>query len=199
MPTHDIALSSFKNAFVDGTRQNLFMVDFSPLTLLFPTEVADLNNLKFLVTATSLPGRTHSTIKAYTQGLATNYSSNYENKPWTVTFINDVNYTARAFLEAWGNLQHNLSTNTKSLASTYKEGLNIYANQLDGKGKVIARAIIMSVFPSDVGDLGQAWESGDWQTYQVTFQNDGYELLIGANVDATRETISSLSPNSALS
>jgi hypothetical protein len=170
-----LPLENFTNAFIDGTRQNRFLVDFSPLVSIFGAEAAkDLDKMKFFVQSTQIPGKTIGAIQAHFQGLTSEYAGNLEHQDWTCTFLSDTNYVADKIIETWMNLIHNPDTNLKSLASTYKIGTKIIIYQLDPRGVVLERCEMKNVWPKTKDPKNGDSASAEFQTYSVTWSYDWY-------------------------
>jgi len=170
-----LPLSNFTNAFVDGTRQNRFLVDFSPLVSLFPNSAADLEKMRFFIQSTQMPGKTIGVTTAHYQGISTEYAGNIEHQDWTTTFLSDTNYVADKLIESWMNLIHNPETNQKSLASTYKIGTKIIIYQLAANGSVLEKAELINVWPKSRDGKNGDTASAEFQTYAVTWTYDWYK------------------------
>lgn len=169
-----LALNNFTTAFVDGTRQNRFLIDFSPLVALFPDSAADLEKMKFFVQSTQIPGKTIGAVQAHFQGITTEYAGNIEHKDWTTTFISDTNYVADKLIETWMNIIHDPDTNLKSLADTYKHGNKIIVRQLAPNGVVLEEITLHNIWPKTKDDKNGDSASAEFQTYSVTWTYDWY-------------------------
>lgn len=170
-----LPLDNFTNAFVDGTRQNRFLVDFSPLVSIFPDASKDLDKMKFFVQSTQIPGKTIGAVQAHFQGLTSEYAGNLEHQDWTCTFLSDTNYVADKIIETWMNLIHNPDTNLKSLASTYKIGTKIFLYQLAPDGTVLEKQELINIWPKSRDPKNGDTASAEFQTYSVTWSYDWYK------------------------
>jgi hypothetical protein len=170
----DLSIDKFTSNFVDGTRQNRFLVDFSPLISKFEgiIDAQELNRMKFLVSSTNIPGRTIGTVNANFQGTTTPYAGNTENQTWSTTFLSDIGMVAEKFIDAWMLLIHQNNTNIKGYASEYKIGTAIKIYQLDPKGVVIEESLLKNIFPSSKAERSSDTSSAEFQSYQVTWHYD---------------------------
>lgn len=169
-----LPLENFTNAFIDGTRQNRFLVDFSPLISLFPEAAKDLDKMKFFVQSTQIPGKTIGVATAHFQGLTSEYAGNLEHQDWTTTFLSDTNYVADKLIEAWMNLIHNPVTNLKSTADVYKIGTKIFVYELSPNGTVLEKCEMLNIWPKVKDGKNGDTASAEFQTYSVTWSYDWY-------------------------
>lgn len=170
----DISLGRFQDKLPDANRQNRFMVDFSQLVGKFEDIVssADLNDIRFHVTASPIPGRSVGTVNASWYGMSTTYAGNHEPQTWTTTFISDIDYKAEKFIDGWLNKIQNLSTNTKGTPNQYKNGCEILVHQLNGAGIITSQTRLMNIYPTAKSERSASVESAEFQTYTVTWSFD---------------------------
>ena len=169
-----LAIDKFTSAIGDGNRSNRFMVDFSLLTakLAGIVNASELDTMKFMVTATTIPGQSTGTITANWQGISTTYAGNLEPQTWSTTFISDTKFIAEKFIKSWQNIIHDLKTNQKGTADQYKIGCYILVHQLNETGIIIEQTRLVNVYPTARSERSGDTSSAEFQSFTVTWAFD---------------------------
>lgn len=163
-----INIQDFKSKFnAGGARPNLFQVTI-PLQ---PWS----DKLKFTCRAASLPQMTVGTIEVPYQGRKIKIAGDRTFAEWTITVLNDEDWRVRRGLERWNNALNEHLENIREGAfynlSEYK--FDVYIDQLDKQGLVIATYKMVGAFPSELSPIEVAWDTTDTiEEFTCTLQYD---------------------------
>ena len=119
-----------------------------------------------------LPGSTIPSIDVPYFGRQVRYAGNRTFEPWTVTVLNDEDFTIRNSFEAWMAGINGHTSNLQSTgASTYKTDGNVFHYGKDGS--LIASYKFLGVFPTELGAIELAWDTNDViEEFTVTLAMD---------------------------
>ena len=159
-------IDNFKQALRNGgARPNLFEVTGS-----FPGGGADVDQMKFLIKAASIPAATVGTIEVPYRGRQLKIAGDRTFEAWELTVINTNDFALRNAFEAWSNLINGLASNESavSLDDYYRDWT---VKQLDRSGKVAETYNFIGCYPESVGAIDLSHESGDTiEEFPVTIQ-----------------------------
>lgn len=191
-------ISSFKSELVGGgARSNLFEVRLDSLPTTIGTWSADNSkNLSFLCKAATLPASNIGSIDVPFRGRTLKVAGDRTVDPWTITIINDNNFSLRTIFENWVRQISNLSsgeglTNPSSYMTSAQVGqlsrsaskaatpatspttggaaANPPAATLDDN--VIAVYKFIDIFPTSVSAIDVSYDSTDSiEEFTVEFQ-----------------------------
>lgn len=163
-------VDSFRTAMqFDGARPNLFEV-----VLQFPAYVqlgsAATSQSRFFVKTAQLPGSTIGAVTVPYFGREVKVGGNRTFQDWSVTVINDEDFTIRNAFERWhrginGN-QSNLrepgavSTSPLTPGTSYSVDAEVYQYSKAG-GKPIKKYRFVGMFPNDLAAIDLDWSSND--------------------------------------
>lgn len=192
IPTRGI--SQFKSKLIGGgARPNLFEVDVT-----FPQAVNlgvqgdgdgqfDSENFRFLCKAAALPGSNVSPIEVPFRGRTLKVAGDRTFDVWTVTVINDENFSHRRAFEAWmQNVaqygDHSGMTNPGDYmgnAIVYQLGRsasNQQGNNTTGEpSNILAQYRFIDIFPTSVSAIDLSYDSSDTiEEFTVEFQVQYY-------------------------
>ena len=193
-------ISKFKSNVVDASglaRANLFAVDLD-----FPDGVKNASNWtentggkyagdphklgKFMVRAAQLPSSTIGVVEVPFRGRMLKIAGDRTFEPWTITIMNDQNYTIRSAMEIWlGQIQetdHNFSnlgvvTPKTGTATDHTYGTMTVRQLSRGgtQGKIVEYKF-KNCYPSSISAIDLDWGSNDAiQEYTVEFQISHWE------------------------
>lgn len=143
----------------DGARPNLFDVNIS---------VFD-QKLTFTCKAAQLPGSTIGTVPVFYFGREVKFAGNRTFPEWTITVINDEDFSVRNQIESWMN---SINSHEGNLAETLWQSYTFDAdvNQYSKDGSVIKTYTFKNMFPTDISPIDLDWSSNDtMEEFQVTF------------------------------
>ena len=195
-------VSSFREKFKgDGARPNLFYVNITDLTDFW----AGSSGFEYFCRASQIPGMTQGVVPINYMGRQVKFAGNKTYADWTVTVLNDENFSYRAQFEAWMNGINGASGNTRtgtgnSLAYT----TDIVVNQLSKAGATdpadnyLRQYTLMSAFPTDLSPITLDWGDNDTiEEYTVTFSFDYFTVTQGQKPLVPSNADSVASPNIA--
>ena len=179
-------LSAFKSQLAGGgARPNLFEVSIPS----FAAAVDDTdwttdyqNTFKFLCKAAQLPASTVAPINVPFRGRILKVAGDRTFAEWTVTIINDEDFTLRTAFEKWSNVMTNLVDNT-GVTNPTSYMTNAFVTQLGrgnqafsttperGKHTVLRKYKFWDIWPSEVSAIDLSYDSTDTiEEFTVTFQ-----------------------------
>ena len=183
-------ITDFKSKLVGGgARPNLFEVE-----LAFPEEISIDNDVKdkarFLVKAAALPASNITPIDVNFRGRILKIAGDRTFDTWTITVINDTDFSIRSAFEKWMNSINRLSdaTGTNNPAD-YQE--DAYVHQLDRDGSTLRTYRFYDVFPTQISQVDLSYETVDTiEEFTVELQVLNFESIKGVGDNAGGESIS---------
>jgi|TARA_Y100000389_G_scaffold99437_1_gene96169 hypothetical protein len=161
-------ISAFKsNLTAGGARPNLFEAVVNN-----PINAAADSTFRFVCRAAQLPGSTIPAIDVPYFGRQVRIAGNRTFEPWTVTIINDENFSVRNTLEQWMANINSHEANIQLAAQTaYKSDSEVKHYAKDGS--TIATYRFYGLFPTELGAIELSWDANDQiEEYTVTFAYD---------------------------
>ena len=164
-----------------GARPNLFEVSLTFPTLAQADGIAN-DEVPFMVKAADLPASNVGDIPVNFRGRILHGAGDRTFDPWTVTVINNTDWSLRKAFENWSNAMNDYVydsgiTNPQSyqsngrvmqLARSTKEGTTQLTN---GKIPVVAAYDFYGLWPSQVSSIALDYGSTDTiEEFQITFQ-----------------------------
>lgn len=155
----------------DGARPNLFQV-----SLTFPTLVANGvaagQKATFMAKAAQLPGSTVGMVSVPYFGRELKFAGNRTFPDWTITVINDEDFTIRNTMESWMNSINSHAGNVRDAGASNPSSYTVDAEVIQyGKtGNELKRYTFVGVFPVDMAPIDLDWGSNDTiEEFSVTF------------------------------
>jgi hypothetical protein len=192
IPTRGI--SAFKSKLIGGgARPNLFEVDVT-----FPTAVNlgvqgdgtgqfDSENFRFLCKTAALPGSNVTPIEVPFRGRTLKVAGDRTIEPWSVTIINDENFSHRRAFEAWiQNMaqygDHSGLTNPSDYmgqAIVYQlgrsESVQQGTNTTGNDSRILAQYRFIDIFPTSISPIDLSYDSENAiEEFSVDFQVQYY-------------------------
>lgn len=165
------------NMIGDGARPNLFSV-----SLIFPSLVQNATaagqKITFMAKTAQLPGSTIGTVPIYYFGREMKFAGNRTFADWTLTIINDEDFTIRNSLENWMNSINSHSGNVRAPGASNANGYAVDANVIQyGKtGNELKKYKFVGVFPLDLSPIDLDWGSNDTiEEYTASFAYQFWE------------------------
>ena len=171
-----------------GTRPNLFEVEIA-----FPNETAIDNDTKektrFLIKAAALPASNITPIDVNFRGRILKIAGDRTFDTWTVTVLNDVDFSIRSAFEKWMNFINKMEDNTGEQDPAIYQP-DAYVHQLDRDGSTLRTYKFHDVFPTQVSQIDLSYETTDAiEEFTVEFQVQWWEALKGVGANAGGEDI----------
>ena len=182
-------ITGFKSKLAGGgTRPNLFEVEIA-----FPTETQIDNDTKeksrFLIKAAALPASNITPIDVNFRGRILKIAGDRTFDTWTVTVLNDVDFSIRSAFEKWMNLINKMEDNTGEQDPAIYQP-DAYVHQLDRDGSSLRTYKFHDVFPTQVSQIDLSYETTDAiEEFTVEFQVQWWEALRGVGANAGGEDI----------
>jgi hypothetical protein len=191
--TKDRTLDAFKGRMIGGgARPNLFECE-----LYFPDDAipqgtskdALTDKTRFMVKAANLPASNISPINIPFRGRNLKVAGDRTFDPWTITIINDVDFTIRTAFERWMNLI-NKSEDNAGITNPTSYQQDMYVKQL-GRAEVggtapttqpqipvLKQYRFYGSFPTNVSDIALSYDSSDTiEEFSVTMEVQWLDAL----------------------
>jgi len=184
-------ISDFKSKLTGGgARPNLFEV-----VLAFPdaakpdNETEVLEKARFLVKAAALPASTIANIDIPFRGRILKIAGDRTFETWTITVMNDVDFSIRSAFEKWMNIINKMSDGT-GIANPALYQKDATVNQLDRDGSQLRSYKFWDIFPTNISTIDLSYDTTDTiQEFTVEMQVHYWEAFRGAAAQAGGEDI----------
>ena len=182
-------ITDFKSKMAGGgARPNLFEVE-----LVFPDPIAIENDVKeksrFLVKAAQLPASNITPIEVNFRGRILKIAGDRTFDTWTVTVINDVDFSIRSAFEKWMDFINSMEDATGAQdPAAYQP--DAYVHQLDRDGSTLRSYKFHDIFPTNISAIDLSYETVDTvEEFTVEFQVQWWEAIKGTGANAGGEDI----------
>jgi|TARA_Y200000002_G_scaffold374873_1_gene376276 hypothetical protein len=183
-------ISDFKSRLSGGgARPNLFEVE-----LAFPNAVGIDNDVlqksRFLVKAAALPASTIAPIDVPFRGRILKIAGDRTFETWTITVLNDTDFSIRSAFEKWMNIINKMSDATGVVdPEAYQKDATV--KQLDRDGSVLRSYKFWDIFPTNISTIDLSYETTDTlEEFTVELQVQWWEAYKGTSISAGGEDIS---------
>ena len=168
-------LNDFKNRMSGGgSRPNLFECEINfPTALTLQKQengISIAEKTRFLVKAASLPGSTINVIDIPFRGRNLKIAGDRTFDPWTITVINDTDFSIRNAFEMWMNYMNKHEDNSGELNPVnYQRDMKVYQlgkagmNNMTTNGdmKVLKAYQFYGMFPTSISAIDLSYDSAD--------------------------------------
>ena len=181
-------ITDFKSKLTGGgARANLFEVVLNfPETSQPDTTVLD--KARFMVKAAQLPASNVSPIEVPFRGRILKIAGDRTFDSWTVTVLNDTDFSIRSAMERWMNTINRVSDNT-GLTNPADYQADAYVYQLDRDGSDLRSYRFYDVFPTQVAPIELSYDAQGIQEFTVELQVQWWEATKGTGENAGGEDI----------
>ena len=182
-------ITDFKSKMAGGgARPNLFEVE-----LVFPDPIAIENDVKeksrFLVKAALLPASNITPIEVNFRGRILKIAGDRTFDTWTVTVINDVDFSIRSAMEKWMDFINSMEDATGAQDPALYQP-DAYVHQLDRDGSTLRSYKFHDIFPTNISAIDLSYETVDTvEEFTVEFQVQWWEAIKGIGANAGGEAI----------
>ena len=182
-------ITDFKSKLTGGgARPNLFEVE-----LAFPGAVGvdndTLQRARFLVKAAALPASTVAPIDVPFRGRILKIAGDRTFETWTITVINDVDFSIRSAFEKWMNTINKMNDGT-GLTDPEAYQADAYVYQLARDGGILRSYHFYDVFPTNISTIDLSYETTDTiEEFTVELQVQWWEASRGTSPSAGGEDI----------
>ena len=183
-------ITDFKSKLTGGgARSNLFEVE-----LAFPSAVSVeglndiLNKARFLVKTANLPASNIAPIEVPFRGRVLKIAGDRTFDTWSITVLNDTDFSIRSAFEKWMNFINRVSDNTGATNSEdYQPDAYVY--QLVRSGETLRKYHFFDVFPTQVSPIELSYDSAGIQEFTVELQVQWWEAVRGTGDNSGGEDI----------
>ena len=170
-----------------GARSNLFEVVLS-FPDIAPADVTVLDKSRFLVESAALPGSAITPLDVAFRGRTLKVAGDRTFESWTVTIINDTDFSIRSAFENWMNKINRLSDNT-GVTNPALYHADAFVYQLDRDGSTLRAYHFYDIFPTNISAIQLAYENDAIQRFTVEMQILWWEAVKGNSSSAGGEDI----------
>jgi hypothetical protein len=168
-------ISNFKaNGLVyGGARPSLFNVEM-PAPQGIGIDNVSLDKFRFVCRAAALPESRVSEIPVPYFGRRIKVAGQRDFQDWSVSVMNDEDFSVRAMFEAWSNaLNRHVSNVRDPNISSENYKIDLTVNQYSKDGNIIRSYTLVGAFPTTIGPITLNWESANQiEEFSVTFAYD---------------------------
>ena len=166
-----------------GARSNLFEVNIQ-----YPTDVGNgtaTEDGEFLIKAAEIPAANLGNIPVPFRGRVLPVAGDRTFDPWTITVINDTDFTIRDRMERWSNFINDIQT-TQGEVNPENYQTNAIVKQLGRSGDTSGGSTIpmlrqynfVGIYPNAVSSIPLDYGATDQiEEFQVTFNYLFYEIV----------------------
>ena len=184
-------ITDFKSKLTGGgARSNLFEVELS-----FPkaVQVDGLNDIlqkaRFLVKTAALPASNIAPIEVPFRGRVLKIAGDRTFDTWSITVLNDTDFSIRSAFEKWMNFINKMSDATGAQDPAEYQP-DAYVHQLDRDGSTLRTYKFHDVFPTNISQIDLLYETVDAiEEFTVEMQVQWWEALRGVGANAGGEDI----------
>ena len=170
-----------------GARSNLFEVVLS-FPDIAPADVTVLDKSRFLVKSAALPSSAITPLDVAFRGRTLKVAGDRTFESWTVTIINDTDFSIRSAFENWMNKINRLSDNT-GVTNPALYHADAFVYQLDRDGSTLRAYHFYDIFPTSIGAITLDYNTPNIQEFPVEFQILWWEAMKGDSPAAGGEDI----------
>ena len=170
-----------------GARSNLFEVVLS-FPDIAPADVTVLDKSRFLVKSAALPGSIITPLDVAFRGRTLKVAGDRTFESWTVTIINDTDFSIRSAFENWMNKINRLSDNT-GVTNPALYHADAFVYQLDRDGSTLRAYHFYDIFPTNISAIQLAYQTDAIEEFTVEMQILWWEAVKGNSSSAGGEDI----------
>jgi hypothetical protein len=136
------------------------------------------NRIEFLAKAGNIPAATLGVVEVQWRGSVLKLAGDRTFENWTVSIINDSEFSARSALEAWQTEIQELGGGNGATTTDYLIS-RAFVEQLDKSDSVLARYEFFNMFPINIGAIELSHETVDaLEQFDVEFAFSHWERVI---------------------
>ena len=134
--------------------------------------------IEFLCQSAQIPAANIGVIEQQFRGSILKMAGDRTFEPWTVTIINDVEFSARTAIEAWQTGIQELDSGEGDTTLDYLVD-RAFVEQLNKDDTVLAKYEFFNMFPTSIGAIDLSYETVDaLETFDVEFQYSHWERVL---------------------
>ena len=165
-----------------GARSNLFEVVLS-FPEAAPADTNVLDKSRFLIKTAAMPASTVTPLPVAIRGRTLNVAGDRTFESWTITIINDTDFSIRSAFENWMNTMNKVSDNTGITdPALYQADAFVY--QLDRDGSTLRAYHFYDLFPTNMSSIPLSYDTESIQEFTVEMQVLWWEAIKGNSAKA---------------
>lgn len=165
-----------------GARPSLFNV-FLTVPVGIGIDLVSVDKFRFVCRAAEIPESTISNIEIPYFGRKIKVAGERSFADWSVTVMNDEDFSVRAMLEAWSNAINRMVANVRDpnlAAEQYKADIEIV--QYGKAGDILRSYMLVGAFPTQLSGISLSWDSQNAvEEFTTNFAYDYWVPLIEAS------------------
>jgi hypothetical protein len=171
-----------------GARPNLFEVELSfPSTVQVDNDI--LQRARFLVKAAALPASTIAPVDVPFRGRILKVAGDRTFETWTITVINDVDFSLRSSFEKWMNTINRMNDGS-GLTDPDSYQADAFVYQLDRDGSILRTYKFYDLWPTNISTIDLSYDTTDTiEEFTVEMQVQWWEAYKGTSSQAGGEDI----------
>ena len=136
------------------------------------------SKIEFLCQSAQIPAAQVGVIEQNFRGHILKMAGDRTFEPWTVTIINDVEFSSRSALEDWQTDIQELDSGEGITSLDYLVD-RAFVEQLNKDDTVLARYEFFNMFPTSIGAIDLSYETVDaLETFDVEFQYSHWNRVV---------------------
>jgi len=160
----------------DGARPNLFEIALTLPAIVNPGNAT--RKLTFMARTAQLPGSTLGIVPLQYFGREVKLAGNRTFADWSITVINDEDFSVRKGFEKWMNAlnQHRFNRRNSTFASATSYTSDAFVRQYGKTGNKIKEYRFVGMFPNDLAPIDLDWSANDSiEEYSITLAYQWWE------------------------
>jgi len=135
-------------------------------------------NIEFLAQGASIPAATIPSFDVKFRGATLKLAGDRTYEDWTVTVINDLEFSTRSAMEQWQGEIQAYDGGDASLTNDYLLS-RAFVEQLGKDDGVLARYEFFNMFPTTIGSIELSFDQADQlETFELTFAFSHWERTL---------------------
>ncbi len=181
-------ISDFKSKLTGGgARTNLFEVVLS-FPDAAPADAAVLDKARFMVKAANLPASNINPLDINFRGRILRVAGDRTFDGWTITVINDTDFSIRSAFEKWMNSMNRVS-NATGVTNPAAYQADAFVYQLDRDGSTLRAYHFYDLFPTQISAISLGYDTEGIEEFTVEMQVLWWEAIKGNSPSAGGEDI----------
>ena len=136
------------------------------------------DKIQFLAKAGNIPAATVGIVEVQWRGSVLKLAGDRTFENWTVSILNDVEFSARTAIEAWQQEIQEMGGGNGSTTTDYLIS-RAFVEQLNKDDSVLARYEFFNMFPLNIGEIALSHETVDaLESFDTEFAFSHWERVI---------------------
>lgn len=165
-----------------GARSNLFEVVIS-FPSAAPADTNVLDKSRFLIKAAALPDSVINPLSVAFRGRTLKLAGDRTFASWSITVLNDTDFSIRSAFENWMNTINKVSDNT-GVTDSAEYTADAFVYQLDRDGSTLRAYHFYDLFPTNMSSIPLSYDTESIQEFTVEMQVLWWEAIKGDSAKA---------------